>query len=191
MQRMTMMLAVLTVGGCYIGDYGGSGGDPDSFCWMEDDGVEVCEDQWEGGDGDEWDNWDDNTDWEDDDGDADSPDDDELPDACDDPEATEAVWLDPGTVSSGHITVAHIHTDGSILFDDSLKLHIYGDVEVVGGEILNSMEVLVVLDCPADAELGPVDVVLEHADGSIDLASNLIEIVDGEETMPPEDDCDE
>ncbi len=83
-------------------------------------------------------------------------------------------WLSPDSAEAGDPLITSLLCDGDSDYDDIEALHIYGDVQVERIQALDA-ELLVALTLDADAEPGPVDMVVEWDDGqTVLMDSGLI-----------------
>lgn len=117
--------------------------------------------------------WDDDLDWCDEDGNNQDGDpcDDEVGD--EEPEPAFDLYLDPGHAELGETFLAHVTAEGEFDIGSVTGVRFTGGVEILYTEVRET-EVLVLIDVPAQADLGLADLVVSRADAEAVLMEGAL-----------------
>jgi len=138
----------------------------------------------------EWE-WDDDGDWCDEDGrDQDGEWCDDPGDDTDDPEPEPAfdLFLDPGQAEQGETFLATLTAEGEFLVSDVTSVRFTGGLEVLYQEVRED-QVLILVDVPASADLGPADLVISRAEAPAVLFESAL-VVGEPDSGNSADDCE-
>ena len=105
-------------------------------------------------------------------------------DSGQDYEQGDAFWVEPSEIAAGDTIIASIVSDGQVNFETVVDVHFFGDVEVITSNVRSEWELLVTLHISVSATTGPVDVMVEHANGDVDFLEDALVITPGDPNKP-------
>ncbi|MBT3224154.1 MAG: hypothetical protein HN348_34230 [Proteobacteria bacterium] len=97
-------------------------------------------------------------------------------------------WVEPNEIAAGDTIIASIVSDGQVNFETVVEVTFFGEVEVITTNVRSEWELLVTIHVGNNAATGPVDVMVEHANGDVDFLDDALAITPGNPNQPDDED---
>ena len=105
----------------------------------------------------------------------------------DDYDEGESIRVEPDEIAPGDAIIAAIVGDGQVNFERAVEIHFLGDIDVITFDVHNEQVMLVTIYAAMQAAEGPVDMMIEYANGEADFLKGALQITPGTSHTPEDE----